>query len=140
MNLKNYKDYACFDYVSVKSSTHKLGDVVIKETEDGSEIGVIIQIHEETEFRTDMFGNASTSEVRMATKEEIKKFRPNIKSEGNFGVAAAWNEVEEAHTDFVEMSSKELIENRIVIERRLARALEILGKYVSEKDVKKLNS
>jgi len=140
MNLRNYKDYACFDYTSVKSSNHKLGDVVIKETEDGSEIGVIIQIHEETEFRTDMFGNASTSEVRIATKEEIKKFRPNVKSEGSFGLVKAWNEVEKARTDFLEMSNEELVENREEIELRLVRALKILGKYVSKKDVKKLNA
>ncbi len=78
MNLTNFRRYACFEYESGESSTHKLGDVVIKENEDGFEIAVIIQIHAENEFRTDMFGNASSSEVRMATDEEVNKYRPNL--------------------------------------------------------------
>ena len=83
MNIKNYKNYACFDYKSVESKTHKLGDVVIKDGDNGDipEIGVIIQIHGENKFRTDMFGNASTSEVRTATDEEIVKYRPNLLNE-----------------------------------------------------------
>ena len=72
INLENYKDFACFDYISGKCSKHILGDVVINEH---NEIGVIIQIHEEGEYRTDMFGNCSISEIRPATLEEITKYR-----------------------------------------------------------------
>jgi len=53
-----------------------IGDVVINPE---NEVGVIIQIHEENEFRTDMFGNCCSSEIRLATDSEIKEFRPNIK-------------------------------------------------------------
>lgn len=78
MNIKNYKYYACFDYISNKSKFHKLGDVVINEE---NQIGIIIQIHSDLEFRTDMFGNCCISEIVMASDEQIKKFRPNIKDE-----------------------------------------------------------
>ena len=75
MNIKNYKDYAAFDYEQSECPNYNLGDVVIN---DSNEIGIIIQIHDEDEYRTDEFGNVSSSEIRMATDEEIKKYRPNI--------------------------------------------------------------
>ena len=93
MNLKNYKDYAAFDYVSFENKDYKLGDVVINKE---NEIGVIIQTHEDGDFRTDMFGNSCSSEVRLASFTEIKKFRPNIKNEGNFGVKYVCNQIREA--------------------------------------------
>lgn len=79
MKIKNYKDYACFDYVSMRLPKYELGHVVInKETK---EIGVIIQIHDADECRTDMFGNCDFSQLRLATKKEINKYRPNIEKE-----------------------------------------------------------
>jgi len=82
MNL-NPKKYALFDYVSVEcNNPFKLGDVVIKTNDwDGTEcneIGVVIQIHNENELRTDMFGNEDISMLRMATDEEIKNLRKNL--------------------------------------------------------------
>jgi len=82
MNL-NHKNYALFNYVSVEcENPFKLGDVVIKPNDwDGepcNEIGVVIQIHDENELRTDMFGNEDVSMLRMATDEEIKNFRESL--------------------------------------------------------------
>jgi hypothetical protein len=80
MNV-DYRKYALFNYDSFISPDDKfrLGDVVIKEYEDNSkEIGVIIQSHGRGEYRTDMFGNCCDSEIRIATKEEIKKCREDI--------------------------------------------------------------
>lgn len=68
-----------FDYESdTARHTYELGDVVTKESEDGIEIGVVIQLHEHGDFRTDMFGNASPSEVTMSTIEEIIEFRDEL--------------------------------------------------------------
>ena len=83
MNIKNYINYGMCIYESnvTGKDDYRLGDVVINKE---NEIGVIIQMHESNEFRTDMFGNASTSEVRLATDEEVGQYRPNILEEGNF--------------------------------------------------------
>lgn len=83
MNLKNYLNYGMCIYQNTITGFDKyhLGDVVIN---NYNEIGVIIQVHSATEFRTDMFGNSSVDEVRMATDDEIKAHRPNIASEGHF--------------------------------------------------------
>lgn len=84
MNLPNYLDYALFDYENnvSKDDDFQLGDVVIKELDwDGStinEIGVIIQVHSKDEFRTDMFGNCGTHELRLATSFEIEAHRPTL--------------------------------------------------------------
>jgi len=72
MKVSNHKDYIFFTYISKKSSLYSLGDIVINKE---NEIGVIIQIHEEQEFRTDMFGNCSASEIRLANEDEIRKYR-----------------------------------------------------------------
>ena len=83
MNFPNYNNYACFDYnqnVSDKDE-FQLGDVVIN---DENQIGVIIQMHDTEEFRTDMFGNTDSDQVRLATQWEIDSFRPNIHNEGTF--------------------------------------------------------
>lgn len=83
MNL-DHKKFALFDYISVEcNNPFKLGDVVIKRKEYNSneeinEIGVVLQIHDDTELRTDMFGNESISMLELATEEEIKKYRPEI--------------------------------------------------------------
>lgn len=84
MNLPNYLDYALFNYENnvSKEDAFELGDVVIKELDwDGStinEIGVIIQVHSKNEFRTDMFGNCCTDELRLATSFEIEAHRPTL--------------------------------------------------------------
>lgn len=83
MRLENYVSYGMclYDNHISKNDTFKLGDVVIN---NDDEIGVIIQVHSPLEFRTDMFGNTSDEEVRLATDTEIAAYRPNILQEGNF--------------------------------------------------------
>ena len=41
-------------------------------------IGVVIQVHDASELRTDMFGNECINMMRLATEEEIIKLRPSI--------------------------------------------------------------
>lgn len=82
MNITNYRRFARFEYVSNQSTVFQLGDVVFKQQmyngKDQSEIGIILQIHGENEFRTDMFGNCSTSEITLATMEQVQLYRPDI--------------------------------------------------------------
>jgi hypothetical protein len=78
MRIVNYKSFGCFKYESKTSSRYELGDVVKKVSEDGTEIGVMIQIHDEYEYRTDMFGNCDMGEITLATNEEIAMFRPEL--------------------------------------------------------------
>jgi hypothetical protein len=89
------KKYAKFEYNDGHSGDHtknpfQRGDVVIKpffgygegvsgeEREPCNEIGVVLQVHDEYELRTDMFGNESIDYVRLATKKEIQKYRPRL--------------------------------------------------------------
>lgn len=80
MKVKDHKKYCCFDYVSTTEETkYELGDIVIKEYEDDKpEIGVVIQLHDRGELRTDMFGNCCNSEIRLATLDEIKQYRSDL--------------------------------------------------------------
>jgi len=83
MNLTNYLEYGMCVYKNNISNDddYKLGDIVINKD---NEIGVIIQVHEPNEFRSDMFGNCSSSEIRLATQDEINKYRPDIKKQNHF--------------------------------------------------------
>lgn len=90
----NDKKYACFDYTDGHSGDHtknpfQRGDVVFKELdsldEPCNEIGVVLQVHDEFELRTDMFGNASISELKMATMTQVLEFRPKLALEMGFG-------------------------------------------------------
>lgn len=81
--VKDHLKFACFDYESTKEETeYTLGDILIKyfpeEFEQDPEIGVVLQVHDQYELRTDMFGNASISEIKFATMEEIEKYRPDL--------------------------------------------------------------
>jgi hypothetical protein len=81
MKVENHLFYAAFIYTNGADKTKnnfELGDIVLREDEDGVEIGVIIQIHDDVEFRTDMFGNTNIDDCRLATIEEIKKYRPDV--------------------------------------------------------------
>ena len=71
MNV-DYRNYALFDYNSTTTpkDKFKLGDVV--KNEDG-EIGVIIQVHNPDEFRTDQWGNCSSSEIVLAEQKDLNK-------------------------------------------------------------------
>lgn len=105
MNVVNYHKFTCFAYKSVESSLYKLGDVVFKpsefEGEDVSEIGIIIQIHDEREYRTDMFGNCCASEISLATEEQIKTYRIDL-------LAEVHNKVFQPRTFFVLTEEKRL--------------------------------
>ena len=77
MFVKDHNKFRRFDYENDMSNPNfKLGQVVIKNDEDS--VGVVIQLHEDGDCRTDMFGNCSSSEVTTATIEQIKKFRPEL--------------------------------------------------------------
>jgi hypothetical protein len=82
MRVKNHKDFACMDYNQNESCKdfRKLGQIVYRNEDDNDveEIGVIIQVHDNDEFRTDMFGNCCSDEIRLATVSEIKRIRHNL--------------------------------------------------------------
>lgn len=67
LTVKNYMDFCYFEYKSANSTIYSLGDVVKKD----NEIGVIIQIHSEHEYRTDTWGNCSSSEIEPATAMDL---------------------------------------------------------------------
>lgn len=86
MKVINHKKFCCFEYESFElESKYNLGDVVIGINDlngNLNSIGVVIQMHDHPEeFRVDMFGNTSDDEVRLATIEEIKKYRPDLLSD-----------------------------------------------------------
>jgi len=84
MNKANHRDFAMCDYNQNPDSTDKfkLGDVVVKDTEDGIEIGVIIQCHGNNEYRTDMFGNCcydkKYGDIEKASITQILMNRPSL--------------------------------------------------------------
>ena len=83
MKVKNHKEFALFDYNSTDEPTKiTFGDIVTKKSEDGIEIGVVIQVHNRFEFRVDMFGNSSIDEVSLSTIEEVKAHRPELIYQG----------------------------------------------------------
>jgi len=79
MRVKNHRLYAMFKYEqnpSFLGNNLELGDIVKNEE---NEIGVVIQLHGNDEYRTDMFGNCVFGYgVSLATKEDIEKFRPTV--------------------------------------------------------------
>lgn len=83
IKANNYKQFTLFDYES-KKTTHKydLGTIVFKkselEEESQTPIGVIIQLHSDGDYRTEMYGNVSESEIRPATWEEIYQYAPKL--------------------------------------------------------------
>ncbi len=70
MNV-DYRNFALFEYISTTSpkDRFRLGDLV-KEIVSG-EIGVIIQVHNPHEYRVDRWGNTSSSEIELATQQDI---------------------------------------------------------------------
>jgi hypothetical protein len=85
MKVQDYKKFACFEYENFESKGYQLGDVVYKHPDilsaEKPEIGVVIQTHLDGDFRTDMWGNSSESEVLPATLNEVAVFRPQLLSE-----------------------------------------------------------
>jgi len=91
------KKYAKFEYEDghgndgdTKDNPFQRGDVVIKTigTDENRtpEIGVVLQVHDQSELRTDMFGNEDVSYLRMATSIEIVKYRPRLALDMDVGV------------------------------------------------------
>ena len=87
MKVKDHNKYRLFDYENdLTNKDFQLGEIVIKVTNanktkidtNGNPIGVVIQLHDDGDCRTDMFGNCSSSEVRLATIDEIKEYRENL--------------------------------------------------------------
>lgn len=75
----NHNNYRLFDYENEPSTSYQLGDVLYKDYEnDLPEIGVVIQTFNDGDVRTDMWGMCSPSEVRPATLDDIKMFRPKL--------------------------------------------------------------
>lgn len=85
LKVKNHKEFCFFEYESETSPTYQLGDVLTKDysklyegSEQGIEIGVVIQTFDDGDFRTDTWGVGSESEVSPSTILEIKKYRPKL--------------------------------------------------------------
>jgi hypothetical protein len=81
------KKYAKFEYNDGYSGDHtknpfQRGDVVFRATDESGddcpEIGVVLQVHDEYELRTDMFGNESIDYVRLATADEVLIYRTEL--------------------------------------------------------------
>ena len=86
LKVKDHKEFCFFEYESETSPTYQLGDVLTKDYSklyedsepDNVEVGVVIQTFDDGEFRTDMWGMSSESEVSPSTILEIKKYRPKL--------------------------------------------------------------
>jgi hypothetical protein len=88
MKVKDHNKYRLFDYENdLTNKNFQLGEIVIRisgadrtliNQDNGNPIGVVIQLHDDGDCRTDMFGNCSSSEVRLATIDEIKEYRENL--------------------------------------------------------------
>lgn len=74
--VNDHSKYRLFDYWNdLSNSNFELGQIVIN-NED--EVGVVIQLHQDGDCRTDMFGNTSIDEVRNATLEDIVLYRNEL--------------------------------------------------------------
>lgn len=80
----DYKKYKLFNYEQNPSKNDKfeLGEVVIKDSEDVVEIGVIIQCHGNNEYRTDQFGNccydSKYGDIKKASILDVLMNRPSL--------------------------------------------------------------
>jgi hypothetical protein len=81
VRVKNHYAFAKFEYDSYSIPEFKLGDVVTQVFEHGTEVGVVIQTHEDGDLRTDMFGNAGVDQVKLSTLEEVRKYRPDLEKD-----------------------------------------------------------
>ena len=79
IEVKDWTKFAAFKYEQAEANEFFLGQVLKKVTPDGTQIGVVIQLHEEAmECRTDMWGNCHADEVEQPTYEEIMLHRPAL--------------------------------------------------------------
>ena len=85
LKVTDHKNFCYFDYENEVSPKYQLGDILTKDysklykdSEQGIEIGVVIQTFSDGDFRTDMWGMSSESEVSPSTILEIKKYRSKL--------------------------------------------------------------
>ena len=85
MKVNNHNRYRKFEYENHFSNPNfELGQVLIKinnngiDVENGNPIGVVIQLHDDGDCRTDMFGNCGTYDTRLATYNEILEYRKEL--------------------------------------------------------------
>lgn len=106
LKVKNHNKYCKFNYKNEPSTTYQLGDVLLKDDDESSpEIGVVIQTFADGDFRTDMWGMSSYSEVLRAKLSDVKEYRPDLLSDLiiNIGVyfttdddiEECWNQMED---------------------------------------------
>lgn len=136
MKVKNHKDFARFEYESVKcDNPFKLGEVVFKEFYfDGTpcnEVGVVIQIHDKHELRTDMFGNECTDNIRIATKKEIEKYRPAVL----LSLEKPMYVTKKRVTDYI-IIKLDLFGNRESLIKEVDEAIEILDEVEDKNDLR----
>lgn len=89
MKVKNHIQFRKFEYESfMENKNFQLGEILVKIDNhdeplkhEGNPIGVVIQLHTDGDCRTDMFGNCSPSEVRLATITEILELRSELNDE-----------------------------------------------------------
>jgi hypothetical protein len=79
MQVQDHNKYRLFEYYNdFTNPNFELGDILIRSREEGNPIGVVIQLHSDGDCRTDMFGNCSTDDVRLATIDEIENYREEL--------------------------------------------------------------
>ena len=79
MKAKNHQGFSFTLYNQYPQESHifELGDIIIS-TDGEDKIGVIIQLHEDGDYRNDHFGNCTANEIRLATESEIQQHRPKL--------------------------------------------------------------
>lgn len=80
LKVRDTKKYTRINYENTGDES-KIGMIVFKESvlQDGENpIGVVLQVHDDGDYRADMYGNTNDVECRPATIEEIKQYRPQL--------------------------------------------------------------
>ena len=75
--IRKHKQFALFKYISEPNPNIVLGTLVTY-PKDENRIGVVIQTYDDGDFRTDMNGNTSMSEIRFSTVDDVRKYRPDL--------------------------------------------------------------
>ena len=75
--IKGWKKFDLSGYKQSFNPHIELGTLV-RYPKDENRIGVVIQLHDDGDFRTDMNGNTSMSEIEFATVEDVKLYRPKL--------------------------------------------------------------
>ena len=82
MKVRDHLKYCRFKYEnSLKPTKFVLGEVVTVIDKVGGEfgrVGVVIQIQEDGDIRTDAFGNYHIDGLRLSTLDEVKAKRPEL--------------------------------------------------------------